>query len=187
MGIKVLPREIHEKLEPGRYYLDGGGTFHRIWEEEPSQSVRNSMNPSSTSSTPFSPFSLTGEQGIGGTGLRYDENKPRYDLIPPEFMEALAIHFMQATKEYEPRDWEKGMRWGTCFRAMMSHAWKWFSGKTYDVDSKVPNYKAHHMIAVAWNALVLYTYEVRKIGTDDRKLFNTLPENNLSSNLPYGM
>jgi Domain of unknown function (DUF5664) len=120
------------------------------------------------------------------SGLRFDADKPRYDLIPHEFMNALATHFLHGTKKYPDRNWEKGMRWGTCFRAMMSHAWKWFGGETYDVDPKMPEYKAHHLIAVAWNAMALYTYETRKIGHDDRVV--TFQETLATErNLPHGM
>ena len=103
-----------------------------------------------------------------GKGLRHDEGKPRYDLIPPEFMEALAVHYGQGSRKYSERNWERGMSWGTCFRALMSHSWKWFRGETYDEDPAMPGYHAHHMVAVAWAAITLYTYSVRKIGTDDR-------------------
>jgi hypothetical protein len=102
-------------------------------------------------------------------GLRYDEGKPRYDLIPPAFIKALALHFEAATKKYPDRNWEKGMSWCTIFRALISHAMEWFLGYKYDVDPTLKKgYKGHHMIAVAWNAMALFEYERRKIGFDDR-------------------
>lgn len=104
-----------------------------------------------------------------GGGLRDSNGKPRFDLIPPEFMEALAAHYAAGATKYADRNWERGMRWGECFRCIMSHAWKWWLGEKYDVDPKMPDgYKAHHMIAVVWNAIACYTYETRKIGVDDR-------------------
>jgi len=107
---------------------------------------------------------------VDNGGLRDDSGKPRYDLIPPEFMDALAAHYAAGATKYADRNWERGMNYGKCFRALMSHAWKWWSGEEYDVDPKMPNYKAHHMIAVAWNAIACYTYEIRNIGTDDRNI-----------------
>ena len=103
-------------------------------------------------------------------GIRYNEGKPRYDLIPPEFIEALAIHLGNGSLKYSERNWEIGLSWGDCFRAMMSHAWKWMRGERYDIDPKMPGYQAPHLIAVAWNAMALYTYEQRKIGKDDRHI-----------------
>lgn len=105
-----------------------------------------------------------------GGGLRFSEGKPRYDLIPPEFMEALANHYAQGARKYADRNWERGMSWCQCFRPLMSHAWKWFRGEKYDEDPAMPGYKAHHMVAVAWNAIALYVYETRQIGKDDRPI-----------------
>lgn len=103
-----------------------------------------------------------------GGAVRSDAGKPRYDLIPPEFMEALASHYGAGAGKYADRNWERGMSWSRCFRPLMSHAWKWFRGETYDDDPSMPGYRAHHMVAVAWNAIALYTYEVRQMKGDDR-------------------
>jgi hypothetical protein len=100
-------------------------------------------------------------------GLRDDTGKPRYDLIPPEAIEALADHYAKGAEKYDDRNWERGMNWGRCFRALMSHAIKWQKGEIFDEDPKMPGYLAHHMIAVAWNAIALYTYYVRNIGVND--------------------
>ena len=105
-----------------------------------------------------------------GGGLRYTEGKlARYDLIPPEALEALAIHYGQGAAKYGDRNWERGMKWSNVFAPLMRHAWRWWRGKSYDdEDPRMPGFRAHHMIAVAWNAFAAYTYDVRRIGTDDR-------------------
>lgn len=96
-------------------------------------------------------------------GLRFDQDKARYDLIPSEFMEALAVHYQRGAKKYGDRNWEKGMDWLRCFGSLMRHAWAWRMGR--DID---PENNSHHMVAVAWNAIALYTYAQRKIGQDNR-------------------
>lgn len=96
-------------------------------------------------------------------GTKFDVGKPRYDLIPSEPLEALANLYGIGAKKYAERNWEKGMTWGRVFRALCSHTWKWWRGETYDKEDG-----QHHLIAVAWCAFALYTYEMRKIGTDDR-------------------
>lgn len=98
-----------------------------------------------------------------GDHLRKDDGKLRFDLLPPEPIEALVGLYTTGSIKYSPRGWEEGMTWGRCFGALMRHAWKWLRGEDYD-----PETGAHHMIAVMWNAAALYTYHVRKIGTDDR-------------------
>lgn len=98
-----------------------------------------------------------------GDKSKLDFGKSRFDLIPPEPLFALGDLYAQGAKKYSERGWEEGMSWGRTFAAMMRHAWKFWRGEEYD-----PETGAHHMVAVAWNAFAIYTYYVRKIGTDDR-------------------
>lgn len=98
-------------------------------------------------------------------GRKDDTGKLRYDLIPPEALEELARVYTIGAKKYSDRNWEKGMSWGRVFAAMMRHSWAWLRGETNDpVDGQ------HHLSSVAWCAFTLLTYEVRKVGTDDRKV-----------------
>lgn len=99
-------------------------------------------------------------------GLRFDNDKPRYDLLPPEALMALAELYRVGSMKYNERNWERGMSWGTCFRALMSHSWKFWRGEHFDQETG-----AHHMIMAAWNAIAIYTYFVRGIGVDDRNIF----------------
>lgn len=103
-----------------------------------------------------------------GDRLRKDDGKSRLDLIPPEAIEALGHLYRAGAEKYAPRGWEEGMSWGRCLGAMLRHVFKWMRGEDYD-----PETKAHHMIAVMWNAAALYTYHVRKKGTDDRSSVST--------------
>lgn len=96
-------------------------------------------------------------------GLRYNEGKPRMDLVPPEAMLALGRHFEIGAKKYADRNWERGMDWGKCCASLERHLLAWKSGEDYDSETG-----SHHMISVAWNAFVLFTYAIRGIGKDDR-------------------
>jgi len=78
-------------------------------------------------------------------------------------MVELAAHYERGAKKYADRNWEKGMAWGKCFASLQRHAWAWMNGEDRD-----PETGTHHMISVAWNAIALFVYSVRKIGTDDR-------------------
>lgn len=103
-----------------------------------------------------------------GSALRYNSGKPRFDLAPPEAMIAYADHCRLGANKYGPRNWEKGMAWMEgCFAPLQRHAWAFANGESYGIDDKTGE-KFHHMIAVAWNAFALYTYDIRQIGTDDR-------------------
>lgn len=96
-------------------------------------------------------------------GRKYDQDKPRYELIPPEAIEALAKLYGEGAKKYEARNWEKGMSWSRIFGALMRHAWSWFRGESYDKETG-----SHHLINAAWNCIAGYVYEIRQIGEDDR-------------------
>lgn len=96
-------------------------------------------------------------------GVKFDDDKPRYDLIPARPLEELAKVYTVGAKKYADRNWEKGLRWGRVFAAMMRHAWAWWMGETNDKESGV-----HHMAAVAWGAFALIEYSQTNKGQDDR-------------------
>ena len=107
-------------------------------------------------------------------GLRYDSGKPRYDLIPVVPLDDLAALYEYGAKKYAERNWEKGMSWGRCFASLMRHAWAFWRGENYDVESGF-----HHMTHVAWNAMALVEYSKRALGTDDR----VFPPNKIQSQI----
>lgn len=97
------------------------------------------------------------------SGIKFDGEKIRPELFPPEAFEALCEVLTKGAKKYGDRNWEQGMSWSRIFGALMRHSWAWMRGQSYD-----PELKSHHMINVACNAIFLYIYETRKIGMDDR-------------------
>jgi hypothetical protein len=98
-------------------------------------------------------------------GVKDDSQKlDRYDLIPPEALAALAELYGRGAKKYADRNWEMGITFGRVFRAMMSHAWKWWRGEEFD-----PQDGQHHLDSVAWCAFALRTYVARGMTQfDDR-------------------
>lgn len=96
----------------------------------------------------------------GNSGTKFDNGKPRFDLIPPEALFGLAELYRLGAEKYADRNWEKGMFFSRLFGAMQRHAWAWMSGEDY-----APDDHQHHLLSVAWCALGLYTYWCR--GVDD--------------------
>lgn len=127
-----MSKELVE-LAPG--YAFSQGKYYAVQEEKP-QSLTN--------------------------GVKFDKEKPRYDLLPPEALDALVQLYTYGATKYEARNWEKGMSWGRVFSALMRHAWAWWRGESKDAEG------FHHMTAVAWGAFTLYCYETRNVGQDDR-------------------
>lgn len=96
-------------------------------------------------------------------GVKFDEGKARYDLLPPEGAEAVATILEFGARKYAARNWEQGMDWSRPFGATMRHLWKWWSGEAVDPDSG-----RSHLWHAATNLFFLIAYEQRKKGTDDR-------------------
>jgi hypothetical protein len=96
-------------------------------------------------------------------GLRYDQGKLRYDLLPADGLEELVRVFTVGAAKYADRNWELGMDWSRVFGSLMRHCWKFWRGEEID-----PETGCHHMAHAAWNAMALVTYSTRKIGKDDR-------------------
>lgn len=119
----------------------------------------------------------TGEtlgDGLDGGGKRMNAGKLRIELVPPEWFVALADVMTQGSKKYEPRNWEKGMKWSTMIGSMKRHIAKFEAGERYDGDGfdlEKGTTGCHHLAMIAWNALALMTYDLLKKGTND------LPDN----------
>lgn len=97
------------------------------------------------------------------TGGEKGSKPERFDLIPPEALEAIARVYGAGSAKYADRNWEKGYRYGLSFAALMRHAWAWWRGEDADMESG-----ESHLAHVAWHALTLMTFRQRRIGTDDR-------------------
>ena len=104
------------------------------------------------------------------SAVKHDDGKPRYDLVPPEALDALSRVLTFGASKYAARNWEKGMDWGRVFGAMMRHAWAWWRGEHKD-----PETGYSHLWHVLCCAAFLVTYEQRRIGKDDRHV--PRPEN----------
>lgn len=98
-----------------------------------------------------------------GSGVKFDEGKVAMDLLPPEFLHGTANVLTFGAKKYGPRNWEKGMRWGRVFAALMRHLWDWWRGEECD-----PETGMSHLWHAACCIAFLIAYEARGVGQDDR-------------------
>lgn len=96
-------------------------------------------------------------------GRKDDQAKPRYDLIPPELLEALADVLTYGANKYGARNWERGMAWGRPFGALMRHMWAWWRGEKADAETG-----RSHLWHAACCLAFLIAYEMRQVGLDDR-------------------
>lgn len=86
-----------------------------------------------------------------------NKGRGRFDLIPYEAIEALAILFEKGADKYGERNWEDGVPVSRCINSMCRHAMKAASGMT-DED---------HLAAVMWNAAVAITMIKRRPDMND--------------------
>jgi len=99
-------------------------------------------------------------------GVKHDAKKTRYELLPPELLEAVAQILTFGAEKYTDRNWEKGISYGRVFGALMRHLWDWWARKGLDAETG----KSH-----LWHAgcciAFLIAYEMRKMDSfDDRPL-----------------
>lgn len=100
-------------------------------------------------------------------GVKHDQGKIRYDLIPPESLDELAMVYTVGAIKYGDRNWERGMGWGRIFAAIMRHLWAWWRREDQDQEDGIS-----HLAHAAWGCLTLMSYARHGIGEDTRSGLN---------------
>lgn len=102
-----------------------------------------------------------------GEGVKADGEKPRWDLLPFDALEAIAEVMTYGAAKYEDRNWERGMRWGRPFAAMLRHVTRWWQGEDND-----PETGFNHLAHAGCCLLFLLSFALRRGGRfmdyDDR-------------------
>lgn len=62
-------------------------------------------------------------------GVKFDSDKNRLELIPPEAILAMGEILTYGAVKYEDRNWERGVHWSRPFGAAMRHLWAWWGGR----------------------------------------------------------
>lgn len=107
--------------------------------------------------------------------LRYDSDKLRMDLIPPEWLIELARVLTKGAVKYEDNNWKKGMKYSRGLGSLKRHLVKWELGDTLDNETG-----CHHLASVAWNALALMYWDMNeRSDLDDRHTSNIYNTENL--------
>lgn len=96
-------------------------------------------------------------------GVKFDDGKPRFDLIPARPLIELADLYRIGAAKYADRNWENGIAFSRLFAALQRHAWAWWDGQEHDpVDGQ------HHLTSVAWCAFAIMELRTTKPQFDDR-------------------
>jgi len=81
--------------------------------------------------------------------MKFDTDKLRYDLIPPESMEALAKVLTYGAKKYKPGNWKNATNIDRYTAALYRHLEAWRKGEEVDEESGLPHL-AHAITNVAF-------------------------------------
>lgn len=84
-----------------------------------------------------------------GGGLRHNEGKTRYDLVPAFAQEQYARVLTKGAEKYAPRNWERGMPWSKVLASLERHLYAIKHGEDHDVESGLLH-SAHVMCNAAF-------------------------------------
>jgi hypothetical protein len=101
------------------------------------------------------------------SALKFDKDKPRFDLLPVLPLEEVIKVFTYGAKKYADRNWERGFVYSRPYGACLRHIFAWWRGESIDPESNIS-----HLAHAACNILFLLEFELRKTGTDDRPYSN---------------
>lgn len=96
-------------------------------------------------------------------GLRFNEGKSRYDLVPAYAQEQYVRVLTMGSLKYKDRNWEKGMKWSKVLASLERHIAAIKKGEDYDLESGLL-----HAAHVMCNAAFLTEYYKIYPQGDDR-------------------
>ncbi len=100
---------------------------------------------------------------VDGGGLRFNQGKDRFDLIPNYALEQLAKVLTKGAEKYGERNWERGMAWSKVMASLERHLHAWKRGEDFD-----PETGLLHMAHLLTNATFLLEYYRIFPSGDDR-------------------
>lgn len=107
------------------------------------------------------------------TLVKHDQGKLRWCLVPVLAMREVVKVLMVGALKYGDWNWLKGTFWSRYYDALQRHATAYWSGEDQDQEDGI-----WHLAHLICCALFLLTYQILKLGTDDR------PTSNKSSSAP---
>lgn len=99
-------------------------------------------------------------------GLRFNEGKTRYDLVPVFAQEQYARVLTFGVTKYAERNWEKGMPWSKVSASLKRHIAAFERGEDYDKETGL----LHMAHAMCNAAFLLEYYKIYPMGDDRPKL-----------------
>jgi hypothetical protein len=117
------------------------------------------------------------KEAVKEGALRFDKDKPKFELISPIAMEGLAGILTFGAKKYAAHNWRKGMAWSRALGSLKRHLIEFEKGNDYDYDENCEGCKEKHCLdhtgllhidQVLCNAMFLSEYARTHPELDDR-------------------
>lgn len=101
------------------------------------------------------------------SGASKGQKDARFDLIPPNVLRELAVHYGKGANKYAPIEriegadgapidnWRLGYNFSSSLAALHRHLNAWSSGE--DIDEEL---NSNHLVAVAWHAFTLLEFQM---------------------------
>lgn len=96
------------------------------------------------------------EKSVASVGLKYDEGKLRYDLLPPDAVKAIVRVLTYGSVKYAPRNWENGIYQSRLMAASRRHEAAWEMGEDFDPETGI-----HHLAHKACCDIMMLAQELR--------------------------
>lgn len=105
-------------------------------------------------------------------GVKYDDDKLRYDLIPPLALDELVKVLTHGAKKYDDDNWRNVENWKKrYFAATQRHQWQWKRGKIMDNEADTkgnPGSNCHHIACAIASLMFLLEKELEGENTNDQ-------------------
>lgn len=98
-------------------------------------------------------------------GTKYDGDKIRFDLIPPEVMMAMGTVFTYGAAKYADRNWENGLSISRVYNALQRHLNAYLAGEWFDPPEREGSGYPHLWHAACCMAM-LVALEMRERNVD---------------------
>lgn len=100
---------------------------------------------------------------VNEAGSKFDQGKPRIELIPTEAIDQMAYALMFGARKYDDHNFKKGLRHTRVAGSVLRHIFEWLAGSDKDKESGL------HPLAHAAAGLCILLYQIaHKPELDDR-------------------
>lgn len=110
------------------------------------------------------------------TGVKFDQDKPRFDLVPQGPYYKVVELYTHGAKKYGDRNWEKGIVFSRLIAAAQRHLHSFVCGENEDRESG-----CHHLASVVFYCFAMMEFQIRgKRELDDRQSYVNKSESEVS-------